>query len=463
MFVGRGAELNKLEELYRSNVFECCVVYGRRRVGKTTLIQEFCRGKRAIYFVAREAGSAQNLASFSTDVMRISGDVGVSSLSFGSWDAAFDYIHMKSADERLILVIDEYPYLAEADRGISSLLQAKIDMAFKDSKLFLILCGSSMSFMENQVLGYKSPLYGRRTAQFKIEHFDFFDAMKFHENFSKLESAAIYGITGGIPQYLRLIREGRTVRENVIENFLDKTSYLYEEPSNLLKQELREPAAYNAIIAAIAGGASRLNEISTKSGLESGKCGKYLLSLISLALVKKEKPLLEKESRRSIYMLDDNMFKFWYRFIPSNMSNIESGLTEYVYDHYIEPFFPAYMGGIFEQICLQYMKRRNAKFELPFVFREIGRWWGNNPIRKRQEEIDILAVSENEAIFCECKWKKEPVTSEALDALVERSELFSHEQKYFFLFSKSGFDRKLQKTAKLDDTIRLINFADMAE
>ncbi len=460
MFIGREVELDKLNRLYRSDAFECCVVYGRRRVGKTTLIQEFCRDKRAIYFIAREASSPQNLASFSADALRVF-DEGASALSFDNWDAAFDYIYRKSASERLILVIDEYPYLAEAERSISSLLQAKIDTMFKRSKLFLILCGSSMSFMENQVLGYESPLYGRRTAQFKIEHFDFFDSLKFHKGFSRYDSAAIYGITGGIPQYLQLIGENRTIRENIVENFLDKTSYLYEEPSNLLKQELREPAAYNAIIGAIAGGALRLNEIATKAGLESSKCGKYLISLISLGLVKKEKPVGEREGKRSIYQLDDNMFKFWYRFIPNNMSNIESGLAEYVYDRFIEPYLPAYMGGIFEQICLQYMKRVNAKFELPFVFRDVGRWWGNNPLKKRQEEIDMLATADDAAIFCECKWRDEPVSIGVVEALREKSELFSFKEKYYYLFSKTGFDEAARKIARRDEFVRLVDFADM--
>lgn len=461
MFVGRKVELGKLNKLYRSDAFECCVVYGRRRVGKTTLIQEFCKGKRSIYFVAREAEGPQNLTSFSSDVTKVFDDDSERTFSFDSWDAAFDYIYRKSTDERLILVIDEYPYLAEGERSISSLLQAKIDTAFKNSKLFLILCGSSMSFMENQVLGYKSPLYGRRTAQFRIEHFDFFDSLMFHKSFPKFDSALIYGITGGIPQYLQLIRENRSIRDNIVENFLDKTAYLYEEPGNLLKQELREPAAYNGIISAIAGGASRLNVIATKAGLESSKCAKYLLSLISLGLVKKEKPVGEKEGRRSIYLLEDNMFRFWYRFIPNNMSNIESGLGEYVYDRFIEPYLSAYMGSIFEQICLQHMKRMNAKFELPFVFREIGRWWGNNPLKKRQEEIDILATGDDVAIFCECKWRNEPLSSDVIEALREKSELFPFKERYYLLFSKTGFDERARKVARRDEFVRLVDFADM--
>lgn len=240
---------------------------------------------------------------------------------------------------------------------MTSMIQAHIDHEWQQSKLFLILCGSSMSFMEHQVLGYKSPLYGRRTAQFKILPFDFFESLPFLAAFEPEDQAILYGITGGIPEYLNKIQQQLSVKENILSLYLSPDGLFFEEPGNLLKQELREPATYNGIIEAIARGASRLSDIAAKNHMESNKCAKYITSLINLGLIKKEIPVTETVSKKSIYLLEDQMFRFWYRFVFPNMSNIVSGLGEQVYSYDVEPQLTTYMGLVFEQICMQYMLR----------------------------------------------------------------------------------------------------------
>ena len=252
MFVGRQRELNKLESMYSSAQFELAVFYGRRRVGKTTLINEFCRDKETIFFVASEATGQENLKQFSKAVFQTV-NPNAPSPSFSSYDELLTYIDGICMERRLILVIDEYPYLASSYKAISSLLQAHIDHSWQNSQLFLILCGSSMSFMEHQVLGYQSPLYGRRTAQFKIHPFTFFETRAMCPSFSSEEQAILYGITGGIPEYISRISSKLTLDENIVELFFTESGRLYEEPSNLLKQELRDPSTYNSVIGAIAG------------------------------------------------------------------------------------------------------------------------------------------------------------------------------------------------------------------
>jgi AAA+ ATPase superfamily predicted ATPase len=227
MFIGREKELSKLNEMYASDSFEFAVIYGRKRVGKTTLIREFCKDKKAIYFIAREANDIINIENFSKDVFNVTSKETAGTAKFPDWEKAFEYIYNLAKNERLILVIDEYPYLAQANRSISSIIQAHIDMKFKDSKLFLILCGSSMSFMEYQVLSYKSPLYGRRTSQFKIKPFTFFESIKYHKEFTNEEKAIIYGITGGIPEYLSKIKEGKSLKDNIIDMFLNENGHLF--------------------------------------------------------------------------------------------------------------------------------------------------------------------------------------------------------------------------------------------
>lgn len=459
MFFGREKELKKLNSMYNSNKFEFAVFYGRRRVGKTTLIREFCKDKNAIYFVAREASGEVNLQNFSNDVFGITDRNKMGNIYFHDWEKAFEYIGNISNEERLILVIDEYPYLAENLPSISSVIQAHIDIKLKNGKLFLILCGSSMSFMENQVLGYKSPLYGRRTAQFRVRAFTYFQSLPFMEGYDDEDKAVFYGITGGIPEYLSKINKELSLKENIISLYLNDSGALYEEPTNLLKQELRELATYNGIIDSIAAGASRLNEIASKNNMESNKCAKYLSSLISLGIVKKEIPITEKTSKKSIYLLKDQMFRFWYRFVFPNMSLIASGFGEEVYDAKIESQLNSFMGLTFEEICKQYMYQ-NIK-SAPFFFGNIGRWWGNNPKLKRQEEIDLMAFEDDNVIFGECKWTNSFVDIDVLNDIVTQGEMFHYKHVYFYIFAKRGFSDKCIKKAKDMGNVKIICFKDM--
>jgi len=456
MFIGRDAELKKLNEMYASDKFEFAVIYGRRRVGKTTLIREFVKGKKTIFYAASESTASDNLLSLSRCI-----GGGNNAPVYRDYEAALSAIFETANDERIVFVIDEYPYLAESYRGVSSLLQIMIDHNKENSKMMLILCGSSMSFMEKQVLGYQSPLYGRRTAQFKIMPFNFFESLPFFEAFDKADKAVLYGITGGIPEYLTKINPVKSVEDNIIDLFLTASGHLFEEPSNLLKQELREPSTYNVIIEAIASGSSRLNEIATKCGIESNKCAKYLKSLISLGIVKKELPITETASKKSIYLLDDMMFRFWYRFVFPNMSGIVSGLGKSVYNFDVTENLPGYMGLVFEEICKQYLFEEAKKDALPFFIGKVGRWWGNNPKEKRQEEIDILAYRKDSALFCECKWINDFVGVDVLTTLTERTKLFNYKNVWRWFFAKTDFTDSMIEEAGKHDDIRLIRYEDM--
>ncbi len=456
MFYGRSAELNKLNSMYDSGAFEFAVIYGRRRVGKTTLIREFVKDKKALFFAASESTANENLLSLSRC---IGGKT--SAPVFRDYESALTAIFDAAQDERLVFVIDEFPYLAEAYRGISSLLQILIDHKKENSKLMLILCGSSMSFMENQVLGYQSPLYGRRTAQFKVLPFSFFEALPFFTDYEPADKAVLYGITGGIPEYLVKIDGRVSVRQNIIDLFLTTSGNFFEEPSNLIKQELREPAAYNVIIESIASGASRLNEIATRSAMESSKCAKYLAALLSLGLVSKEYPYGETISKKSIYKLEDQMFRFWYRFVFPNISAITAGLGGDVFEYEVKEQLNAYMGLVFEDICKQWLFEQAKENALPFFIGNIGRWWGANPATKSQEEIDIMAVRNDSALFAECKWRNADIGIDVLRELRRKSEVFSYKDVHLYIFAKNGFTAELRHASGDGGGVRLICFGEM--
>lgn len=460
MFIGRERELNSLNKLYNSGNFEFVVIYGRRRVGKTALINHFIDDKQAIYFMGVESNAKQNLENFSRNIMEYTSGISAET-SFLSFQSALETVFRLSQKERLILVIDEYPYVARASRSLASTLQMLIDRYKDNSKLMLILCGSSMSYMEDHVLAYKAPLYGRRTAQIKLNPFDFEEVCHYFKNFSSEQKAMAYGIVGGTPQYLLQINDRLTIEENVKNTYLDTMSSLYEEPMNLLKQEVREPAIYTAIITAIATGYSRMSEIATKVGEETNICSSYLKNLIALGIVRKESPYGEKASKKSIYSIDDNMFRFWYRFVPENASMIARGASDLVYKR-IEPYFSDYMGKVFEDICRQYLWKLLISGKTPIEFTSLGRWWGNDPVHKCQAEIDIMGEQDkNTAVFGECKWTNEKVDLGVLETLMERSNIFSYKTKYFYLFSKSGFTKGCTDKAKELGNVFFINYDEM--
>lgn len=460
MFIGREDELKDLNDLYESNSFEFVVMYGRRRVGKTTLISEFCKDKPAIFYVAQEHNDKMSLESFGDKILDYFG-MKEFMPRFQEWEMAFKYVGKMAEEKRIILVIDEFPYIATANKSLCSILQNVIDHYLKNTKIFLIVCGSSMSFIEKEVLSYKSPLFGRRTAQFKIEPFDFFTSTNFVPNYSLEDKVATYGVLGGIPQYLERFQNERALDENIKHSFLNKNSYFYDEPKNLLKQELREPAFYNSIIEAIANGYTKLNEISTKVGESTDKCSKYIKNLIDLGIVIKETPIGEKENnRKTLYKLKDNMFSFWYRFVFNNIELIEQRKIDYIYENKIVPYMSEYLGFIFEEICIQYLKRLNKDDKLPFVFESIGKWWGTNKNTKTAEEIDVIATSKDSIIIGECKWKNELLGMDVVKTTIERGSIFNHKNKYYMFFSKSGFTKEVVTSAEKDDSIILVSVSD---
>lgn len=460
MFIGREKELNALDKLYQSDKFEFAVIYGRRRVGKTALINHFINDKQSIYFMGVESNTKQNLENFSKSIIEFSSGIQTET-SFSSFQAALEYVFQLSGKERIILTIDEYPYVAHSSKSLASTLQLLIDKYKDTSKLMLILCGSSMSYMEDQVLAYKSPLYGRRTAQMKILPFDFEETCQYFHNASDEDKAILYGVAGGTPQYLLQMDADLSVEENIKNTYLNPVSFLYEEPINLLKQEVREPAIYTAIITAIATGYTRMSEISSKVGETTNVCANYIKNLINLGIVRKETPYGDKESKKSIYLIEDNMFCFWYRFVVANNSLIARGAVDMVYKR-IEPQLPDYMGKVFEEICKQYLWKQLLSGDTPIKFKSLGRWWGNDSIQRSQAEIDVMGEQDSEsALFAECKWRNEKMDSDVLETLIRRSKLFRYTKVHYYLFSKSGFSKGCVERAKEMGNVTLVSYADI--
>ena len=461
MFYCREVELRTMNNRYKKDRFECVVIYGRRRVGKTALINEFCKGKPTVYFSALNASSQENLEALSKAIYTCQNPDSTSTPTYRSYEDALEAITEMAMEKRLVFVIDEYPYLAKAEKSISSRLQHIIDHSWQGSRIYLILCGSSMSFMEYQVLGYESPLYGRRTAQFKIQALTYREITEFHPELKAADQALLYGVTGGIPHYINKLDVESNLDEALLENLFSTSSYLFEEPENLLKQELREPAIYNSVISAIAAGASHSNEISTKVGLESGVCAKYLKVLLDLGILKKETPITEKPGKKTIYAIDDNFFRFWYRFVPRNMSVISAGRMRLIYEQAVKRFYPDYMGLVFEKMCQEYLLRY-AK-DLPILLSNVGQWWGTDSKTRREVQIDIVGapVDGNEYLIGSCKYRNEKIGIEELELLRRYAAVFRQNGIFhYYIFSKGGFTPTLLE-AEMQGEVTLLTLEDL--
>ena len=314
-------------------------------------------------------------------------------------------------------------------------------------------------------MGYKSPLYGRITANMEIKPFDYYESAEFFPDYSETEKAIAYGILGGVPRYLESFYKTLPLEENMKQNLLREGSFLNDEPQTLLRIELREPSVYNSILEAISNGCNKVSEISDRIHEEKGKCSKYILTLQTLRLIEKIVPCGESESsKKGIYEITDNYYKFWYRYLFTNKNYYSllgtDGACEEIMEHIND-----YMGPVFESICKQYLFRAARERKLPFIPFKIGKWWGNNPLLKAQDDVDILAFDKTgqKALFCECKFRNKPMSMEEYDDLVTASNIFTNvKEKYLFFFSKSGFTNPVIERAKNEGST-LLTLKDLYE
>nr|WP_300884450.1 ATP-binding protein [uncultured Schaedlerella sp.] len=442
-FIGRKNELDALEKLYNTPGFQMTVIYGRRRIGKSTLIKEFIKEKKAVFFTATRAGIHRNLELLGKQALEVLAPA-VGALAFENMDALFSFIGDSCQEERTIIVIDEFPYLAEADGSILSVLQNYIDNQWLNGQMDLILCGSSVSFMENEVLSEKSPLFGRRTSQIKLEPFQYLDAAEFVPGYSREEQAICYGVTGGVAKYLSLFDDSKSLDENIITQFFTKSGYLYEETNNLLTQEFRNVSSYSDIIEAISSGANRLNEISDKTHIAQTAVSHALSNLITTGIVVRETAATDEKNKKKVqYNLKDNMFRFWYKYVPNGIGAIELDKGELYYQNAVKPRIAEYMGNVFEEMCRFYTLHSGIMGRLNCYVTTVGKWWGTNPGKRMQTDIDIVGLDKmsKKAVLGECKFKNEPVDKKIYEDLMDRNGLISREYMIvqYLLFSKSGF------------------------
>lgn len=466
MFVDRVDEMAKLNQRYAAGKPELFVLYGKRRVGKTELLTQFCQGKRSVFFVATMSSDSEQLAAFSQAVWAFDHDTAPNGFTFPTWEAAFRAL--ADLPGRLVVVIDEFTYLVGGNKAIPSILQMVWDQVLSRSKVFLVLCGSYIGMMEREVLNHQAPLYGRRTGGYLLSPLELPAAAEFFPCYTPTEQIEAWAVLGGMPYYLSVFADDVDLFTNIRDHILDSYGTLYREPLLLLMEELREPRNYFSILKAIANGKTRLTEISQAAGMGGvTTTARYLDILQEMRYVVRAVPATEpkpEKSKKGTYQIADPFLRFWFRYVYPNQGALDMGLADAVLENKVRPTFDQYMGYAFEQAAREHVVRMARAGELPFMPERVGAWWD------RRDEIDVVAVSDAERtlLIGECKWSAHPVGMNVLGELKRRLARLKtsagNEWAHVFLalFSKSGFTPELSAVAA-DEDVALVEAKDLLD
>lgn len=453
--IDRTAEQEWLQSHLQPDDRQLLVIYGRRRVGKTTLVTHVLDqiDVPTVYYLCDQRGTKSNATRFATQCATALDDVEPAVDGFAD---AFQYLATRT-NGPLIVALDEFSYLVESDTSIPSVFQTIVDEVLSGTQISLVLLGSSISMMEEGVLSYDSPLYGRRTGQWRVEPMTIGDATGFFPSYSPTTLIQTYGVVGGIPAYLAQFDTNNDLETNIERHILSKGEFLYEEPEFLLRQELREPATYMGILEAIARGASRVTEIATDIGKDASSLSRYLHNLSELALVDRETPITDPDGR-GVYRLTDQYLRFWFRYVSPNRSTLEQGHTAPVLESITETL-PMHVSRTFEAVCQQAVRMP----AFPVECSRVGRWW--------YDKLEVAVAGLNERtetlLLGECKWTTDPVGSEVLadlEALDEDVRWHCTDRSVCYaLFAKTGFTEELMETASQRDDVLLFTAADVLD
>nr|WP_314656537.1 ATP-binding protein [uncultured Fusobacterium sp.] len=448
-FINREKELESLNKEYKKkNSF--VVLYGRRRVGKTTLIKEFIKDKKVFYFFADKQNENLQIERFKNQISERFKNEFLKKIEIKEWDTLFDYLLTKTQNEKFVLVIDEFQYLCMINKNFSSIFQRIYDKKLKDKNIMIILCGSLISMIYSETLAYESPLYGRRTAQIKLQPIKFKYYNKFFKNKSIQDLIELYSITGGIPKYILSLDRDKSALYNIENNILDKNNYLYSEPKFLLQEEVNDLSRYFSILNAISIGHTKMSAISSYLQINAGGLSPYISKLIDLDILEKEVPITEniENTKKVLYKIKDNYLKFCFSYVYPYQSYLEIENLTYIKNK-IENEFDLYVSKIYEDLA-----RESIWENAPFPLLKVGRWWD------KEIEIGIIGLGENNKIvFGECKYSKKLIGLNILNELKEKSKkvIWNNDKReeYYILFSKSGFSEDLIELAKNTNNIIL--------
>lgn len=454
-FVNRERELGQLEVAWNTPGSALVTLWGRRRVGKSTLLSRFAVGKRAVYLYGTRLAERDILADLATQAAEVFGEPYLRAAPFPTWDAALDYLAERARDQRLLLVLDEFPYLCEATPGLDTLVQRWWDRVSDTAQLVVVLAGSGLSFMEG-LTGVRGPLHGRRTAQVEVHPFDYFDAARFFPHLEAADRVRAYACFGGIPAYLQHWTPHAGLAEEVQRTMLSPGHALFREGEELLRTEFHQEALYASILRAVASGEERPSDIARAVGRRSAdEIFDHLRRLQELRFLRREVPVTELErprTQRVLYRLADPYLRFWFRFVSPFRSFLQLGGRANLWAEEIAPALDEFVARTtWEEVCVQHLWRRQQAGQLGVRIAQLGRWWNG------QDEIDLVGIwGGRVTLVGECKWTASPLRADALFALQRKAAKLPLEHPpLWVLASRSGFDEDLRQRAKASDLLLL--------
>ena len=456
-FIGRENELRALQEKFERPGFQLAVIYGRRRIGKTTLVNKFIENNadvKAVEFVAVERNEKELLKMMTNAVLGAVAPALTGAISFESFDKLFDFIGEAAKNERIIFFIDEYPYLANECRYMNSLLQKYIDRNWRETGLFVILCGSLIHFMKEDVLSESAPLHGRSDLELKLRPFDYYETGLFLPGYSCEDRALAYGVTGGVAKYIEQIDPEKTMEQNIIDEFYRSTGYFTEDQvRTAITGDRKKPSAYNSIIAAIAGGRTKYSEIASYAGI--GDISFFLKNLQQSEVIEK------RTSGKPYYRVTDGMVNFWFRFVSDAASLINAGRGDLYYRNAVKNALHQYMGSVFEDMARQFIFRNMGTERVPYFVTSADEF--QKSVREdgdiRQIEIDLLGMNGKDIVFAgECKFRNQKFAEEGLTRFRDKIRYLPATDPALLVFSLSGFTPGVLSSAK---AARLFTIEDM--
>ncbi|MEI6287772.1 MAG: ATP-binding protein [Bacillota bacterium] len=456
MFYGRENERAFLQGQFERREAALVVVYGRRRIGKTTLLEKFAGNKKQLYFLATEESEQANFDKFCA----IAADVLTDNIFLelrSDWEMAFKLIAEKSVNERVVVVLDEFQYLCSANSAFSSIIQRCWDGFLKNANIMLILCGSHIGMMESQTLNYTSPLYGRRTGQIRLKQLAYAEMRPVFADDGAYARILRYSVCGGVPKYAEAFIGRGDLLEQISRDVLDKNGFLYEEPFFLLSKELTSTGNYFSLLKTIAAGDHKIGNIASKLNTMQSQLTKYLKVLIDMDIIERRVPVTESDpskSKRGLYYITDNFLEFWFKFVYPRRDELETfrkqrAMTE------IAKYLPERLAAfVYEDVCIQYVLSEKFEQDTGLFFERAGRWWSGN------EEIDVvgIAVSEKKIFIAECKYRELKLSRIQLDTIVSKlriaeinSNFAGDFQKIFAIFSVNGFEPDAMEFAQVNN------------
>ena len=458
MFIGRKNELKILSDAYRSASSEFCVLFGRRRIGKSTLLEEFTNKKPLFFYLAGKEAKSLQLKRFVRELGETVSDPLTGKVGVSDWNDALmlldrNLIRLREKKEgtKAIIVFDEFQWMCNGSPELLSDIQRFWDKQWKDSgNVFLILCGSSISFMLGEVLSRKSPLFGRRTFSFELKPFKINEAKLFLPFKGDFEIVETYMSVGGVPKYLEIFNSRISFKQCMLRHAFSPTGFLYDEVRFILSEQLKETENYFMLIEQMSGGAKEVVALEKSTGIPSGQIMYYLERLQMLGFVSRHVPVgMRSNTKKVRYRLDDYYLRFCFNFIQSNRQAISSGFSNMSFEKITKNRWHSYTGIAFEHFVRDHAEIIVAKLSKEAMIKRTGSFWQHPTKRKAGFQIDLIIETDEEITFiCECKWSRKKSGSSVLDELQRKVELYPNVQKHTIIpviVSAAGVSESVMK------------------